>query len=854
MSSIVVLIDDREIEAKPAQTIMEAADGAGISIPRLCNHPSLKPSGSCRLCAVEIEGYRGLPAACTTPVENGMRVRTESPKVLDFRRETLRLILQDHPRQCLGCPRNGTCELQQLVTSVGIDFPYMPPSLKRPPLKPGGAYFERDYSLCVRCGRCVRVCHEVRGAKAIVFREREGRQEVGTPLGRSLAKAGCEFCGACVDACPVGALRETPDACQGEGRARMLQICENLADIVMTLYRAEMPRLSKTSVCPVCTAGCGMDFETAGEREVVQVRPALNGEGGRAQACLQGRFLLKHYLRRTDRILKPLVGKGPDLREESWENTLELVARKFKSYGPGEIAVLTNARLGSEDLYLLRKFARDALNTKLVGCTAPYGNFFTDGILRAGFDTAGCPADFGELRNADCIVAFGFNPPASHPIAGVRLREAVMSGTKLVTAGPCETAPSRYADIHLRHYPGTEIFVASGLVRLLLDANQAGPGVARRHGPELESLREGLSEYSPETVSKITGVPESDLMEAACLIGNAKVLSIVYGTGLFASSKHAEALRAIRALMLIGGSAPGRGATVLPAFGGGNSQGEQALRAAFDSSSYEDVFDALARGRVKALYLAAESMEDDALGSLGPWLGKLDFALIQDVAMPGEGARKTLPSSCAFLPMASILENGGTFTCGGEKIRRIEPVLPAPVETRSVRWVLGALSRLMGVPGFDYETAEAVLDEMRGQVPFYAESQPSGRGGPPGWADWKPAPLEVPRDLPDEQFPFALVVKEHLGPYFLGPLLADETATLFHCPEDVEMNPADVFSMGLAPGDTVRVVTRNGECEGRLGMNHFLSPKMVAVPTHLPHIFAGGECECVVSAARIEKR
>jgi len=148
MSEIRVWVNDREVKARSGQTVMQAADDAGIVIPRLCYHPALEPSGSCRLCAVEIEGYRGLPAACSTPVEDGMRIRTATEKVKEFRREMLRLILQDHPRECLGCPRDGTCELQQLVASVGIDFPYPAPSGNGRRVKPAGAYFERDYGLC----------------------------------------------------------------------------------------------------------------------------------------------------------------------------------------------------------------------------------------------------------------------------------------------------------------------------------------------------------------------------------------------------------------------------------------------------------------------------------------------------------------------------------------------------------------------------------------------------------------------------------------------------------------------------------------------------------------------------------
>ncbi len=371
MSSVTLWINNQQVEAQPSQTIMEAADLAGITVPRLCYHPYLKPSGSCRLCAVEIEGYRGLPAACTTPVADGMRVETETAKILDFRREMLRLILQEHPRECLGCPRNGTCELQQLVALVGIDFSY--PSLKqeRPPVKPAGKYFERDYSLCVRCGRCVRVCHEMRGAKAIVFREREGRQEVSTPFERSLEAAGCQFCGACVDVCPVGALRERPDTGYQMAYGQTIQACQALTNIVMDLYRHEIPTMRKTSVCPVCGAGCRMEFELADDGQIISARPDPNGPANHGQACVQGRFLLKEYLRRPDRLTKPLIRENNAFRVTDWEFALDIMAKKFEGYGPGETAVIADAALPSEELRLLREFSQKVLKTDLIGCLSP---------------------------------------------------------------------------------------------------------------------------------------------------------------------------------------------------------------------------------------------------------------------------------------------------------------------------------------------------------------------------------------------------------------------------------------------------------------------------------------------------
>jgi predicted molibdopterin-dependent oxidoreductase YjgC len=468
MHSIRFRINDQEVEADANQTIMEVADRSGVVIPRLCHHPSLKPNGSCRLCAVEIEGQRGLPAACSTPVADGMKVWTKTPKVLDFRREMLRLILQDHPRECLGCPRNGTCELQRLVETVGIDFPYPPPALKRPAAETVGAYFERDMTLCVRCGRCVRVCHEVRGARVIVFREKGGRQEVATPLGRSLVESGCQLCGACVDVCPVGALRDTMDSTTAQADERMRDVCENLSRMVMDLYRKESSHTRRQSHCALCSSNCPMSFELAESGRIVQARPNQNGSGANGQACVQGRYLLKDYLQRDDRLLKPLVLKNGSYRPVDWKSALALLAEKLQGYGAWETAVLTDAGLFTEELFLLQKFARTVLKTNLVGCLTPAGQAAMEEAMCRLPGVGAFRGKLSELPQAGSVLAMGVNPPASQPVAGTILRRAVLEGTKLVTANPLSVGIGRYADLHLSCYPGTEPILLAGLAHLIL--------------------------------------------------------------------------------------------------------------------------------------------------------------------------------------------------------------------------------------------------------------------------------------------------------------------------------------------------------------------------------------------------
>ena len=224
-------IDGREVSVEAGATVLDAAREAGIYIPTLCYHPDLKPFGACRLCIVEIERMRGFPPACTTPATEGMVVQTNTEKLQELRRDILELVLTEHPPECLicwrrercdplqiclrtatvsercvVCPKNGQCELQQVVDYVGIKEITLPYTYKEVPILPGGPFFDRDYNLCILCGRCVQACQDLRGIGAIAFTRRGSESMVGTAFGQSLEDAGCKFCFTCVEVCPTGAL------------------------------------------------------------------------------------------------------------------------------------------------------------------------------------------------------------------------------------------------------------------------------------------------------------------------------------------------------------------------------------------------------------------------------------------------------------------------------------------------------------------------------------------------------------------------------------------------------------------------------------------------------------------------
>lgn len=884
MEKIKLWVNDHEIEAASTDTVIEAAERVGITIPRLCSHPLLKPSGSCRLCAVEIEGYRGLPAACSTPVKPSMRVLTDTPRVLDFRREMLWSILLHHPRECLGCSRNGTCELQRLVETIGIAFPYPAPEVDRPPAQPAGRYFERDYSLCVSCGRCVRVCHEVRGAGAVVFRDMGGQQRVGTPLGLSLEEAGCQFCGACVDVCPVGALRETRQIPEDDFLELMQADCEKFGPILKDLFGKGLKRSWKRSNCPICTAGCSLSFETAPDGKILQVRPERSSSENRGQACVQGRFLLKHYLQRPDRLTKPLVLQHGEYRREEWGSVLDRLAAAFQACRPWEAAVLADARMSTEDLYLLQKFARTALKTGLVGCLSPAGCAATERFRGRLSKRCATDSDLNGLTRSACILSLGFNPPASQPVAGTILREAVLAGSKLVAAHPCSVSLSRYADIFLQYIPGTEAFLLAGIVRAVLDEMPEGANFSVQHPAIVDALKRDLEACNPEQAARVAGVLPESLFETARLLVSCKPLSILLGPALAESPHACQWMDALTTLLRITGNGEESGGGIFPLYGHGNLRGASDLgmlsdlyefsspEREYDPTRFKDLKETLVTGGVKVLYITLQSMESRLYELLRPILDGIDLVVLHDLVSPITGGDFAPRPADVVLPMASVLENGGTFVYADGKTKDIAPVAQPPGEARSVQWVFQELAQRMKIPGFRFKNNGELAAEIRTHLgtatarqsykPETAHPKPCCTVGklrsdatcPEALLEWKPPPIPTSLDASGSGFPYVAVLKEDLGSYFLGPLLAEETKRTFHTSGEIEMNPSDAFSLGFHPGEVLRIASTEGEWEGRLAMNNFVASGTIAVSSRSHPLFSRlcrAEGRCV--AVRVEK-
>jgi predicted molibdopterin-dependent oxidoreductase YjgC len=334
-------IDGQPVKAKEGNTVLEAARQAGIYIPTLCYHPSLTPYGACRLCIVEIENLRGFPTACTTPVNNGMVVRTDTTQLRELRRNIFELILAEHPQQCITCPKNLRCELQELASRIGVEELTLPPIRKDLPVYEDSPFFERNYNLCVLCGRCVRVCQEVRGNGAIAFTYRGSQALVGTAFNKTLQEAGCQFCGACVDVCPTGALIDRSNKWLG------------------------LPERTVITTCPYCGVGCQLSLEVNAGK-VSRSVPVLENSVNQGQACVKGRFGIAEFVHHPERLTTPLVRRNGEFVEVNWDEALEIVAKNLKKYKGNKFAFFSSAKCTNEENYLAQKFTRMVMKTNNV--------------------------------------------------------------------------------------------------------------------------------------------------------------------------------------------------------------------------------------------------------------------------------------------------------------------------------------------------------------------------------------------------------------------------------------------------------------------------------------------------------
>ncbi len=407
-------IDGRKVTARLGETILDAAEEAGIHIPNLCYLKGMKGIGACRLCMVEIEGLKAPMAACTARVKEGMEVNTQSDKVKEIRRYVIDLILSMHPLDCMTCTKAGVCRLQRYA----YEFEIKESSFTRKkfgfPIDEENPFIKRDPDYCVLCGRCVRVCKE-QGTAVLDFYGRGVGSRVVTAEDKPLQEAGCTFCGSCVDACPVNALLEADRWRRGR----------------------EWDYERVETVCLFCGNACSTEVSRY-RGEVAKVNPGAERGSTGHYICAYGRFGFD-YINADTRITEPLKREGGELKPVSWREAVSEVAGRLKE--AGEAGIVTSGNITNEDALTVRSFAEGAGIKNIDATVSLYG------------DERSLVGPEGDIDGADLIVMVGVNPSQWErvlPALDAGVRKAVARGAKLVVIDAGDTGLGSVAAVNIK--------------------------------------------------------------------------------------------------------------------------------------------------------------------------------------------------------------------------------------------------------------------------------------------------------------------------------------------------------------------------------------------------------------------
>ena len=798
--TIKLKIDGVEVDVEKGRTILEAAQLAGIRIPTLCHDRRLIPFGACRLCVVQQKGKSELLPACFTPAKNGMEIITHSPEILDSRRLQLQFILLNHPMICPRCEKEGECALQTLVYEYGVVETLYPWERMSFPADDRSPLLQRDSDKCILCGRCVRICDEVQGVGELSFSKRGIKTVIDTDFHRPLQ---CEFCGQCMDTCPVGA------------------ITSDRFDYTIKAWELR----ETTTPCPYCACGCSLTIGSkGGEIRRVFSDPEKGPSDG--NLCVKGRFGWD-FVDHPERIKTPLLRVNGTFKEASWEEALQLMAQKLEAikdqYGPEAIAGIASSRLTNEEYYLLKKLFQNAIGTNQI---AQGGEASTRGLTEGLAKTLGMAASTNsirEIRKADCILVIGVDPTQTHPIIKNEIHLAIRRNrAQLIVLGSydigltraTQISPLLFPSITLLDRPGMEISLINAMIQTIFKEGLEDKGFIEERAEGIKELREEISTFQPEA-SGMTEANKTEVEKAARIYAQAKKAMILIGSGLWSHLDPKEIAMASSNLALVTGHMGKESCGILILLEKCNSQGavDMGLFSYMEEDGKKDLLPKALEGKLKALYLIGGNpfVSSPAFGRQA--LEKIPLIIVQDLFMT-----ETAEKAHIVLPACSFVEKGGTFTNLERRVQKLNPLRSPLGQSKSDFDIFLSLLRLLECP-IPGETPEAIFEEIGRDLPHYrgiqdGEQWPNGspylyaEGFPIGKAKLIPVNGGTVHQNP-EGYPFHLIQRPSL---FQSGLLSSKSDALKSVSEKpyLEMNPEDGHRLKIEDGEVVQVSTHDG--------------------------------------------
>jgi formate dehydrogenase major subunit len=770
--AISLTIDGRALEVEEGVTIWDAARRLGIDVPVLCHDPGLEPAAVCRVCTVEVEGARVLPAACIRRCEPGMVVRTESPRVERARRMVVELLLADHPSPCAKQRLSHSCELENLAERLGVERSRLPATRPTGPADPGSTpaavlppfdlsspVIAVDHSACILCDRCIRGCDDIQVNEVIGRTGKGFSARIGFDTDRPMGDSTCVSCGECMSRCPTGALTD-------RALVRPIDI-EALQPV--------------RSVCPYCGVGCGITLHVQDD-QVARVTGRQDGPANQGRLCVKGRYGFD-YASHPQRLTVPLIrrsefypkgalsedvsGEGDyrrkrkgdppvdyshllrAFREATWEEVLDLCARRFleikTSHGPGALAGFGSAKCSNEDNYLFQKLIRAVFGTNNVDHCTRLCHASSVAALMECLGSGSVSNPVADVARAEICLIIGSNTTDNHPVAATWIKQAARQGTTLIVMDPRRPEMARYAHHYVRFKPGTDVALLNGLLHVILREGLQDPVFIADRTEGFEGLRETVGHYSPDVVEKITGVPAATVEEIARLYGRSRRSMIFWGMGISQHTTGTDNARCLIALALITGNIGRPGTGLHPLRGQNNVQGasdvglipmvytgyqsveDEGVRRKFEAAwgvpldphrglTVVEIMGAALEGKIRGMLMMGENpfLSDPNINKVRKCLQSLEFLAVQDIFLT-----ETAEFADVILPASAHAEKQGTYTNTDRWVQLAARATVPPGSAREDWEVLTDLASRMGYP-MRYAGPPEIWEEIAALTPPFS--------------------------------------------------------------------------------------------------------------------------------------
>lgn len=858
---IQLTIDGMTVEVPEGAYILEAARKAGIEIPTLCHIEDVEPDASCRLCLVEIEGVKGLKTSCSYKAADGMVVHTQTKAVRDERRDVLDLMLSHHPLNCFSCKQNGSCDFQKYCYEYGLnESSFKGKTAERMKTDASNPFFYYDPQYCILCRRCVNICEKVVGVSAIGIEERGFDSYVAPPLHLPWGESDCVSCGNCVHQCPVSALLP-----KSRDRFRVIDTTQ-----VQT-------------TCPYCGVGCQMNLMVRNNK-VVGVTPSYGPANGKL-LCVKGSFAYS-FINHEDRLTTPLIKRNGVFEPATWDEALTMMIEKIvaikEEHGPDAIGGLSSAKITNEENYVFQKLFRRAIGTNNVDHCARLCHASTVAGLATTLGSGAMTNAIEDIKETDVFLISGSNTTESHPVIGMKIRQRLRQGAKLIVAEPREIPLARQADVYLPIRSGTNVAFFNGMMHIILRDGLQDQAYIDARTENFEELKEKVAAYTPERVADICGIDAEELIKAAHLYAKADKAAIYYSMGVTQHSTGTEGVMCTSNLALLCGNIGKAGAGVNPLRGQNNVQGACDMGALpTDFPGYQKVanedarkkfgdawgvtlsaepglkatemIESILQGDIKMMYIVGENplISDPDIQHTEEAFRTIPFLVVQDIFLTETAAYADI-----VLPAASYAEKDGTFTNTERRIQLVNRAIPPVGESRVDLDVLNEISARLGYPNAA-QTAAEVMDEVASLTPSYGGVSharlrtetlqwPCLNADHPGTpvlhtkafsrgerALFRPAAFTPPQEVPDADFPFIFTTGRILYQYHTRTMTGREPGLNQIAGKSfVEIHTSDARRIGIRPNDRVLVESRRGAVEVDAHVTDHIRPGTLFMPFH----------------------